>query len=109
MTKEIRMTEPETAPRSERTHLSFRICHSFVIRHSCFVIRIADGHATSLFLFRPHRCDHAEYADRADAPKGFLCSAHLRAAFDRQFHLYGAPHFSAGIPDSERCLARRVF
>ena len=109
--EEIRMTNPiETRNSAEVVAHAFVIRALSFLRHSSFVpfiIRIADGHATSVFLFRSHRCDHAEYADRAHAPKSFLCPAHLRAAFDRQLHLHGAPHFSAGIPDSERCLARR--
>ena len=94
-------------PRSSGDRSSLVLRHSFVIRHSCFVISWTNGHTISRILDRPYLRDHAQHAYRVDAPESFLCPACFRPALDRQLDLHGAVFVSAGVSNPERRLAGR--
>ena len=68
--------------------------------------------STSVKRYRPFSLsrdlrDYDQHRHRADTPESLLCPAGLRASFDRQLDLHGAVLVSAGIPNPERCFARR--
>src|SRR3954447_21670093 len=62
--------------------------------------------ATSIAV-RLHCGNRFDYADRTDAPQGFLRPAALRAAADRGFDIRAAAWLSTGIPAGARWVARR--
>src|SRR5207247_9983949 len=103
------MTKVEMLLRSSGDRSSLVLRHSFVIRHSCFVISWTNGHTISRILDRPYLRDHAQHASPADAPERFFCPACFRPALDRQLDLHGAVFVSAGVSNVDRILALRAF